>query len=98
VFLQGSAVGRPVIVGNSGGAPETLKPGVTGLLVDPERPEPIADALLTLLRDPARAIAMGNAGAAWVHSEWTWNAMSSRLHAMLDALGNGERVAPRPGA
>lgn len=83
VFLQGSAVGRPVVVGNSGGAPETLKPGETGLLVDPESPDAIADALLSLLRDPVRARAMGDAGARWVHSEWTWDAMSSRLQAML---------------
>jgi phosphatidylinositol alpha-1,6-mannosyltransferase len=87
VFLQGSAVGRPVVVGNSGGAPETLKPGETGLLVDPDRPEPIAEALLTLLRDPARARAMGEAGAHWVHAEWTWEKMTQRLQAMLAALG-----------
>jgi len=98
VFLQGSAVGRPVIVGNSGGAPETLKPDVTGLLVNPEEPERIADALLTLLRDPARGRAMGEAGAAWVHAEWTWDATSNRLRAMLDALGNGTGLPSRPNA
>ncbi len=90
VFLQGSAVGRPVIVGNSGGAPETLKPGETGLLVDPTSVDAVADALLTLLRDPARARAMGEAGARWVHSQWTWDAMSSRLQEML---ATGEAVS-----
>jgi phosphatidylinositol alpha-1,6-mannosyltransferase len=83
VFLQGAAVGRPVVVGDSGGAPETLKPGETGLLVDPGSPDAIAAALLTLLRDPDRARSMGEAGAQWVRTEWTWDTMSDRLQEML---------------
>ena len=64
VFLQGAAVGRPVIAGDSGGAPEAVIPGKTGLVVDPTRPEPLAEAITSLLTDRARAEAMGKAGAA----------------------------------
>jgi phosphatidylinositol alpha-1,6-mannosyltransferase len=88
VFLQGAAVGRPVIAGATGGAPETVKDGETGFTVDPTRVEPLAEAILTLLRDPARAAAMGRAGAAWVHAEWTWEVLAERLKGMLaTALG-----------
>lgn len=83
VFLQGAAVGRPVIAGDSGGAPEAVKPGETGLVVDPTRPEPLAEAITSLLQDPQRAEAMGRAGAAWVHREWTWDRMADRLKDML---------------
>jgi phosphatidylinositol alpha-1,6-mannosyltransferase len=83
VFLQASAVGRPIIVGNSGGAPEAVKHGETGLLVDPRSPDAIADAVISLLQDPARAKAMGAAGAQWMHSEWTWEAQSTRLRNLL---------------
>lgn len=83
VFLQGQAVGRPVVVGNSGGAPEAVQDGVTGLVVDPESPAAIADALASLLADPARAERMGRAGAEWVHNEWTWDVMTRRLQQML---------------
>lgn len=83
VFLQGAAVGRPVIAGATGGAPEAVIEGKTGLAVDPTRPEPIAEALISLLTDPARAQAMGQAGAEWVHREWTWERMADRLKVLL---------------
>lgn len=86
VFLQGAAVGRPVIAGDSGGAPETVIQGKTGLVVDPTRPEPMAEALVSLLTDRARAEAMGRAGAEWVHTQWTWDTMASRLSGYLDRI------------
>jgi phosphatidyl-myo-inositol dimannoside synthase len=91
VFLQAAAVERPVIAGASGGAPEAVQDSVTGLVVDPESPAAIARALVSLLADPARAQAMGRAGAEWVHKEWTWDAMTARLQGFL-------RDAPSIGA
>lgn len=95
VFLQGASVGRPVIAGNSGGAPEAVKHGETGLVVDPTRPEPLADAITSLLLDPARADAMGKAGAEWVHREWTWEKMAGRLQSLLERVVANRRAAPR---
>ncbi len=86
VFLQGAAVGRPVVAGRSGGAPEAVKDGETGIVVDPESPAAIADALAEILSDPTRARQMGEAGAEWVHTEWTWDAMTERLQGFLAAL------------
>ncbi len=83
VFLQGQAVGRPVVVGNSGGAPEAVQDGVTGVVVDPDSPSAIADAIAPLLLDRPRAAAMGHAGAEWVHNEWSWDAMTKRLQRLL---------------
>lgn len=86
VFLQAAAVGRPVVAGDSGGAPEAVIHGRTGLVVDPTRPEPLADTLISLLSDPMRAAAMGKAGADWLHREWTWERMSDRLKAFLQRM------------
>jgi phosphatidylinositol alpha-1,6-mannosyltransferase len=86
VFLQGASVGRPVIAGDSGGAPEAVLPGRTGLVVDPTRPEPLAEAVTSLLTDRTRAAAMGKAGADWVHREWTWERMHERLAGMLSRI------------
>jgi phosphatidylinositol alpha-1,6-mannosyltransferase len=83
VFLQGAAVGRPVIVGRSGGAPEAVRDGETGILVDPTSVDDIAAAAISLLQDPQRAAEMGAAGARWVHKEWTWDAQSARLRQLL---------------
>lgn len=83
VFLQGSAVARPIVVGRSGGAPEAVRDGESGLLVDPESPDDIADACVALLGDPARAAAMGAAGARWMQEEWTWQVQAERLRSLL---------------
>ena len=60
--------------------------GKTGLAVDPTRPEPIAEAITSLLTDPARAQAMGKAGAEWVHRDWTWERMADRLKGFLQRM------------
>ena len=91
VFLQGAAVGRPVIAGNSGGAPEAVQDGRTGLVVDPTRPEPLAEAIVALLTDRPRAEAMGRAGAAWVHRQWTWDRMTDRLTGLLEQAAAPEK-------
>jgi phosphatidylinositol alpha-1,6-mannosyltransferase len=83
--LEASACGTPVVVGRSGGSVDAVQDGVTGLLVRAEEPAPVRDALLTLLGDPARAQAMGRAGAAWVRERWTWNRSARRLAELLAA-------------
>ncbi len=88
VFLQAAGVGRPVVAGASGGAPEAVRPGETGLVVDPESPGAIARELVALLSDAERRERMGAAGAAWVHDAWSWDVMTTRLQMYLQqALG-----------
>jgi phosphatidyl-myo-inositol dimannoside synthase len=82
-LLEASASGLPVLAGRSGGAPETVREGVTGHVVDGRDPRGLAGALAGLLADPARAAAMGAAGRAWMRSEWTWDARAERLRALL---------------
>ena len=62
VFIEAAACGKPVVVGDSGGARESLVDGETGLLVDGRRVAEVAEAVGDLLADPARATAMGAAG------------------------------------
>jgi phosphatidylinositol alpha-1,6-mannosyltransferase len=75
VFLEAQACGVPVVAGRSGGSPEALVDGTTGLLVDGRDTGAIADALVRLLTDPERAARMGAAGRAWVERHWTWDAI-----------------------
>ncbi|MCA1271920.1 glycosyltransferase family 4 protein, partial [Streptomyces sp. 7G] len=62
VFLAAAAAGLPVLVGDSGGAPDTVRDGETGHLVDGRDTAAVADRLVTLLRDRAAAAAMGEKG------------------------------------
>jgi phosphatidylinositol alpha-1,6-mannosyltransferase len=83
VYLEASASGVPVVAGRSGGAPETVREGSTGLVVDGRSVEQITDALSELLGDPDRAARMGAAGRRWVTEEWRWQNHAARLGQLL---------------
>jgi len=83
VFIEAAACGKPVVVGDSGGARESLVDGETGLLVDGTRVETVADAVGSLLADPERARAMGTAGRERVLRAHTWPAIAARLASWL---------------
>nr|BFE88665.1 hypothetical protein GCM10020093_112660 [Planobispora longispora] len=84
VYLEASASGLPVLAGASGGAPDAVLPGETGLVVDGAAPDAVADALLDLLGDPARARAMGERGRAWAAREWSWDRVATRFTELLE--------------
>jgi glycosyltransferase involved in cell wall biosynthesis len=63
--IEGSAMARPVVATAVDGTPEVVRDGVTGRLVPPAAPGPLAEAVLALLRAPERARAMGAAGRRW---------------------------------
>ncbi|MET9491578.1 glycosyltransferase family 4 protein [Nocardia sp. NPDC006630] len=84
VFLEASATGVPVVAGNSGGAPETVREGETGRVVDGRSTDSIADAIVDILSDPDAAARMGAAGRAWVQQQWRWDRMGARLRELLD--------------
>jgi len=69
-YLEASACGLPVVVGNSGGAVDAVIDQVTGLLVDGKNINEISGAICRLLAEPAKAQAMGQAGRGWVISDW----------------------------
>ncbi|MDT5078846.1 MAG: phosphatidyl-myo-inositol dimannoside synthase [Mycobacterium sp.] len=83
VYLEASATGVPVVAGRSGGAPESVCDGETGLVVDGWDVGAIAAAVGDLLADPARAAAMGAAGRQWVVENWQWRAKARRLSQLL---------------
>ncbi|MHA3704503.1 glycosyltransferase family 4 protein [Jatrophihabitans sp. YIM 134969] len=83
VFLEGSATGLPVVVGDSGGAPDAVRDGETGLLVDGRDHDAVAAAVVVLLRDGVARQRMGAAGRAWVTADWTYDASAARLAELL---------------
>lgn len=84
VCLEAAAAGLPVLVGDSGGAPETVRHGDTGWVVDPHNPVAVAARLAPLLADRSAAAAMGSRGRDWVSAEWTWGASVDVLERLLD--------------
>jgi phosphatidylinositol alpha-1,6-mannosyltransferase len=90
VFIEAAACGRPVVVGDSGGAREALIDGETGILVDGGKVGAVAEAVGTLLADPDRAAAMGAAGRDRVLRAHRWPDIAEVLAGWLrEAVASG---------
>lgn len=83
VYLEASACGLAVIAGNSGGAPDAVIDGTTGVVVDGTSNQQISAAAIELLTDLPKAKAMGTAGRQWITDEWRWQIWSDKFEALL---------------
>ncbi len=86
VNLEAMACATAVVGSRTGGIPEVVADGVTGLLVPPGEPEPLAEALNALLRDPDRARAMGQAGRKRAVAEFGWQSIAAQTAALYAKL------------
>jgi phosphatidyl-myo-inositol dimannoside synthase len=83
VALEAAACGLPVVVGRSGGAPDTVVDGETGYVVDSRGSAGLAARLAALLQDSDAAATTGRAGRKRVSAGWTWGAASASLQDTL---------------
>jgi glycosyltransferase involved in cell wall biosynthesis len=97
VFLEAAAHGLAVAAYRSGGVPEAVADGVTGLLA-PEGDVPaLSRALCALLDDPQLARRLGSAGRARVEQRFDIRHRTAELEALYDVLAR-PRTAPRSSA
>ena len=83
VYLEAGACERPVVALRSGGVPDAVADGVSGLLVEPGDIDGLGAKLAELLRDPARAAELGRRGRARVLDELNWDRVTERTLAAL---------------
>lgn len=83
VYLEASACGIPVVGGKSGGAPDAVLNGQTGLVVDGRDISEIATACIDLLENSELAILMGSTGRAWAIENWRWEIWAAKYAALL---------------
>jgi len=86
VNLEAMACSTAVVASRVGGIPEVVSGGETGLLVPPDDPASLADAMNALLRDPGRADAFGRAGRARAEAEFSWDAVAAQTAALYAEL------------
>jgi glycogen(starch) synthase len=92
VAVETALMGRPLVASRLGGLREIVRDGETGLLVPPEDPAALADATVSLLREPERARAIGAAARARAQTFFTMERCATdyeRLyHSLVAARGH----------
>jgi starch synthase len=88
VNLEAMACGTAVVGSRTGGIPEVVDQGETGLLVPPGDPEALAAALNVVLSDPDLAQAMGQAGRKRAVAEFGWAAIAAQTAGLYAELTN----------
>jgi glycosyltransferase involved in cell wall biosynthesis len=81
-LIEAMAAGKPVVATRVGGVPDLVEDGVTGLLVPPEAPAALAEAIEALLTDSERRRAFGQAGRERVYPAFS----AKRLVGDIDQL------------
>jgi glycosyltransferase involved in cell wall biosynthesis len=92
-ILEAMALSRPVVASDVGGIPEMIEDGVTGVLVEHDRPEALAGAIVRLLTDDAFAETIAKAGHDLVHDRFCIELM---VRAVEDIYADGAGLAQRP--
>ena len=83
VYLEASSCGLPVVGGKSGGAPDAVLIGETGVVVDGTDSFEIAESCIELLNNPELCAVMGANGRAWIIENWRWEIWASKYAALL---------------
>jgi glycosyltransferase involved in cell wall biosynthesis len=91
-LLEAMATGVPVVQPRRGAFPEVVETTGGGIIVDADNPEALADAWLELSRDPARASALGAAGAAGVREHYTVERMAEAAESVYQELVSVRRA------
>src|SRR6185503_17243927 len=87
--MEAMAAARPLVATSVGGTPELVQDGVHGVLVPPEDPPALADAIVSLLADRERGARMGRAGRERIETRFRLSQLAERIDRLY-----GEMVAP----
>ena len=97
IFLfEAMASGVPVVQPRRGAFPEIIENTGGGLIVEADDPDALADGILELWRDPARAAALGKAGAEGVRRHYTVGRMADAAENVYEQLRRKNAVVRSP--
>ena len=91
VAAEGQVLGRPIVASNTGGLPEVIQDGVTGILVPPEQPAALATAIASLIADPVRRRAMGHAAHRRAMKNYSTSRMAREYLSLYSAIIESQR-------
>ncbi len=87
---EAMAVGCPVVVSPDVAIEDVVRASGAGLVVERD-PSAIANAIATILSEPTRAAAMGEAGRRAVDERFSWPTVAAQMEAMYDAVVSASR-------
>ena len=98
ILLEAMRLAKPVIAGDAGGMREVVGQGGAGVLVPPGDVAALVQAIVSLLRDPLRRRAIGEAGRHRFEQRFTLERMTDGIEAFLGDLAASKRTSPAGGA
>lgn len=97
-LCEAQACGVAVVASRSGGIPDVVAEGRTGLLVPPENPAALGEAVAQLLASPARRAELGRAARQLAESRLSWEAVVEQTLAQLEEACGASRQPGAPAA
>lgn len=91
VYLEAMTRKRPCIALKNSAAQEVVADGETGILIDEQSAEAIAEAALTLLKDDALCQRLGETGYQRYHNTFSWPMFNARFQGYMDELLSARR-------
>lgn len=91
--VEAQACGLPVIASRTGGVPDIVEDGVTGLLVPPGEPGPLAEGLRLLLSDPGLNERLGAAARRRAEERFAFSTMVTRYAGLFRSLAASKAAA-----
>lgn len=85
-LLEAQSQGLPVLAARTGGIPEAVREGHTGVLFRAGDADDLREKLAALLAAPERMREMGKAGPAWVRANFSWDRSLARLAELIAEL------------
>lgn len=84
--LEAQAMALPVVASRVGGLPDIIEDRRTGILVEPQNPKALAEAMIGVLSSPAQAWDMGRSGRMFVEKNYSSGRMVRSTLEMYEAL------------
>lgn len=75
VLIEAQATGKPVVCTRVGGVPEAVVDGKTGLMVEPQKPDELTNAIIAILSDRKMAKSIGERGRRYVEDKFGWDSI-----------------------
>ena len=84
VLLEAAAAGKPTVATRVGGIPDAMENGKSGILVEPDDYHSLSQAVISLLKNRGKSMAMGEFGQRRVREQFAWSRVSALYEAAFD--------------